>query len=1621
MSFLRRLAAPRGSLTKACSKLSDALNNSPVNIAEVKVCRDTIIALNNRLESFNKDIEANIDASETDNLEQEYEKIEHYCTKAFEHIAQADYVINENKANKQSNETTVRLPKISLPIFDGDVLKWQEYIEAFTVGVDKHNISDVEKFQYLKSSLHGEAASTIMGLPMTAGNYTSAIELLKSRYGSKSRVIRAHVRALISLKSPNVKSAPSLRSFIDTVHRHMRGLESLEVAKDNYAIFLCEILLAKVPSEIKHEWAKLNENSMNLEELLRILENESKHQDIISSTKDDANNTPSSMTMHSSPIKIKSLNRSLVVQSYCSFCKLNGHASFSCQTFLSKTPIDRLKLVKEHKLCINCLRNHNIKDCISTSKCKTCNRKHNSLLHFESSENRQANQVNVKSCTSHTKRVTILPTLTIPVISKRGIQYVGVLLDSGSDRSFLCESMAGNLNTKALGSEILNINSFNGSSLAENCPIVQIKVLLDNAVKLPLNLLVSKHMNHIQNRVVKPIMSDCNLPPLCNQAEKIDIIIGADNYYNCATGNLQHVEKELKLIETIFGWTYHGILHKSDHCESYSNTMFVSCVNIDNSLDVRLFWDEQLAGILPKTEDSHNDILDRFVEQLIFTNERYHVRFPWLQGASLTSNYKKQALARLSQTTKRLVKTGIIQDYHQILQDYESNGIIEKCPKESTSCYYIPHHAVVRTQATSTKIRIVFDASARELHGQSINDCLFEGSNLFPSLIGVIIRFRLFEHALTGDIEKAFLQIGIQNEDRDFTRFFWFKNVSKNNWPDGEIVQYRFCRVPFGFRSSPFILNKVIEHHLEISKNQYPDTVQKIKSNIYVDDLIISVDDRSTLQQIATDIKSIFSNMSMNLHKLHSNSHTFDHQSNSCKILGIQWNIEQDTFTIQLPSKHEIVTKRNLASYLCGIFDPLGLLVPFSNRYKLILHRAWLLNLDWDGNLPADLMDELSELSEEVNSISNHQISRWCGYSLSCGDVEIHSFADASMELYCATIYISFMKDANRTSTLLCSKSRLVSKRQTHTIPQLELMAALLSSRLLSTVLSMLPKELNYSVKCFSDSQVVLHWIKSINKRHKIHIQNKVAEIRQLFPPSSWFYIRSKNNPADIGTKQIKLKHWLTNELWWKGPKDAELDNADFTEIPVEEENQLVISSYPNFHNLVEFSRFSSFDRLLNTMSYILRFCKVNYEAKTVLIKTMQQECYKDEILCLRQQHEISRQSSLYQLCPFLDADGILRVQGRLQQSDLKYDMKHPIILDKHHHLTGLIIKNLHLKNIHVGISSLVSLVREQFWVPQCRKTCKLIINKCVPCQRFKSKQCHERFDHLPKERVQSFAMRPFQFVGLDYLGPISTLSNGNKVYILLFTCMQIRALHLEVTLSLSYDEFCSAFSRFISRRGTPTQVRSDNAKTFKAASTKLTRTHRFIWKFNCEKAPWEGGCWERLVRSVKTALRYSLKHINPTVQDLTTLVYHIENIINNRPITFCTGNETDIIPIKPMDFLIPTGNLTTSNEVTDQSSAIKQALSCNTKAVRVFWTRWKTEYLPDKNQNKSTRSNNTVQVGDIMLLNEASKRQHWPLVKILEVSKGRDGKPRSVKILCKGKTFTRPIKLLHPLEFIES
>lgn len=319
------------------------------------------------------------------------------------------------------------------------------------------------------------------------------------------------------------------------------------------------------------------------------------------------------------------------------------------------------------------------------------------------------------------------------------------------------------------------------------------------------------------------------------------------------------------------GWIVAGRID-----ERNNKTFKCNLMQNETELDLKCFWDLEELGIKDDPNSVKNEkIVENFNETVRFTNNRYEINLPWIRDwRQLQDNYKIAEM-RLMGLIKRMKRNNtLFEEYQKVLNEYLNLNIIERVSNsESPSdkpVFYLPHHCVFREDSVYTKCRVVFDASSHEAGQLSLNDCLDAGSNLNPNIFNLLIFFRLNKVAILADIEKAFLQISINEKDRDVLRFLFVDTNAPNN-DSFNIIKYKFLRLTFGLNSSPFLLAATIQHHLNKLEKEYPMTTEILKRCIYVDDVITGTDTVEEAITISKQSHKIMQEASMNLRKWISN------------------------------------------------------------------------------------------------------------------------------------------------------------------------------------------------------------------------------------------------------------------------------------------------------------------------------------------------------------------------------------------------------------------------------------------------------------------------------------------------------------------------------------------------------------------------------------------------------------------------------------------------------------------------------------------------------------------------------------------------------------------------------
>ncbi|XP_037631889.1 uncharacterized protein LOC119491753 [Sebastes umbrosus] len=386
------------------------------------------------------------------------------------------------------------------------------------------------------------------------------------------------------------------------------------------------------------------------------------------------------------------------------------------------------------------------------------------------------------------------------------------------------------------------------------------------------------------------------------------------------------------------------------------------------------------------------------------------------------------------------------------------------------------------------------------------------------------------------------------------------------------------------------------------------------------------------------------------------------------------------------------------------------------------------------------------------------------------------------------------------------------------------------------------------------------------------------------------------------------------------------------------------------------------------------------------IIKFCQSQGFGDELISLQKGDKLKGSSHIVKLDPVLQ-NGILRVGGRLHQSALPEDAKHPVILPKGHHVSTLILRHIHQETGHGGRNYTLSRLRERFWIPQADSAIRKILSKCVTCKKISAKPGEQRMANLPQDRLIP-DKPPFTNVGIDFFGPFEVKRGRSRVkrYGVLFTCLTVRAIHIEVAHSLDTDSCINAFRRFIARRGQVSVMRSDNGTNLVGAEKEMREAIKgwnqskisdmliqkgITWIFNPPAGSHFGGVWERQIRSVRKILNQTLKQQPLDDECLQTLLCEVEAIINSRPITRVSNDPDDLEALTPNHILLlkrqpvlPPGVFQKEDLYVKRRWKQVQYLS------DIFWKRWTKEYLPLlQERQKWLVPRRNLKPGDVVLI----------------------------------------------------
>lgn len=1489
-----------------------------------------------------------------------------------------------------------------LPIFSGRPEEWPTFVATFKRTTESCGFTDAENIERIRKCVRGEAAKSVECLLVSPDSLGAVLRILQEKFGQPEVIVRSMIAKAKS--SPPVKEGKpqTMIDFGTTVVNLVATIRNLGEMEHLRNPVLLHELVEKLPDNNRQTWEMevlksgqrptLEDFSEWVQMYVKIA---CRMVPLKSSTESKSENSTKGRGHHHEKENVATAAGlfSGQVSKSCFFCGKNNHYSSECYRAERMSQEEKNELIKKNKACFKCLRfGHAMRDCKVKVSCGKCRRPHCKSMCPEMAvlnRHRQEQQQPMEEPTNNAhnsnhscRKDVLLKTVVVRLVGPKGSKVVRLLFDEGSQKSNGRSSTLEAIGSKVVGEE-WSRNVLFGGMVTEPKKVKECLVRvesLDGTIRQDLHLRKSEvicgaiprvpsgpWMHELQRK--KIWIGDFEKSKLDSQ--EIEVLVGSDYWGQLVVGKPIRLNCDLFAVKTVFGWTLSGPVPGWRE-----SGVAMACTSLHvGEASVSDLWDLEVIGIrdpadVKSREEKEEGAREHFRRSVVREEDgRYSVAMPWVEGkAPIIPNNKAVALKRLESATTKLMKTEDFEKYDEIFSAWLSEGIIEEVSESeiSAASHYLPHRPVFKPESETTPVRPVFDASCKVGRAPSLNDCMEKGPNLIELISSILLRFREKKIGLVSDIRKAFQMISVNKTDRDFLRFLWWEDKERK-----KLREFRHCRVVFGVNCSPFLLAAVLQDLLEKVDDERKSVALKLLSSLYVDNCVASVDTEEEYEIFKREATEIMASAKMELRQWEcsvvgapgvglsairgcglgddDNDTPLD---STTMVLGLAWNRERDSLRCNFVKLEmtEKLTKRRILSTVQKIFDPIGFTAPVTLKPKMILQKVWAEKMDWDAELPTEIVESFRKWYEELHFLTKIDIPRWImgQRKEKEDDLQLHVFCDASQDAYAAVVYLrSENEDGSVTVQLLQAKSRVAPLKRS-TIPRLELLGCVIAARLYSSVKKSLGME-DVSSFFWTDSTTALAWIRR-NNDWGTFVGNRVRNILELTDAEDWRHVPGVQNPADLPSRGCNARELLESK--WE---DAE--------------------------------------------KQILKMQRETFENGVGVVNGMVVE---------------------------KDSEDILRVNSKLLHSEHGEAFRRPILLPSCHPTVEQMIREEHVMNGHAGAQFLMGKLRERVWILRGRKTITKVLSGCVTCRRFGAKKVDVPPAALPADRVN--LVKAFQVTGVDLAGPLF-LQDGSKVWICLFTCAVYRCVHFELVTALSTAAFLLALERFISRRGRPATIYSDNGTNFVGAANMFktmdwerivreTGSRRIQWKFNPPTASWWGGWWERLVRNMKDLLKRMLGTRRLNYDQLQSCVCSVEAVVNQRPLTYVTERGDDLVPLTPAMFLQEIQN----NDFPEAELLSGDDLRKKARGLKILREelreRFRKEYLSILVQRGSERKLDNLQVGDVVLIGaDGKKRLDWPMGRIMEFLPGKDGKVRLARVKTASSTVLRPLQRLYPLE----
>lgn len=1383
---------------------------------------------------------------------------------------------------------------------------------------------------------------------------------------------------------------------------------------------------------------------------------------------------------------------------YCPHCDSREHYLNSCEEFKKLNTEQIRKWLEDGKRCRNCGRNHPENKCTLKRPCKTCKEVHLTVLHEAVQEPPQGPSktyaVSLHPTKVYLDRPNRSPRVMLKVVkvllhNGDRVMETYAVLDDGSERSLVLPQVVRQLKltchpeTLSLQTVQQTVKQLDGASvtLEVSSPLQPSEKHRISHAFTSKGLALAEHTYPVAMLQQKyKHLRGLPLPPV-NRAQPL-LLIGSDMPHLITPVQPVHAGPPGGPVAvcTQLGWSLQGPVDTVHPSSGIQQCLRIATASTSTDLhqNVERLWQ---MDILPYSEKvvtrSKED--QRALNMLQTATTRTTVdgvsRYatPLLRRTTDTTLHapKEAVLPRLRSIERKLTKNPTqAESYRAEIRKLEEAGHIAKVsPDEAgkTESWFIPHHMVHH----NGKDRVVFDCSF-QYRGQSLNELLLPGPTLGPSLLGVLLRFRQHSVAVSGDIKAMFHQIRLQPSDKPVLKFIW-----RDMQTQDEPTIYEWQVLPFGTTCSPCCAVYALQRHVQDNCGNDSTLADVVERSFYVDNCLHSTRTTEEAKALVDRLRHLLLEGGFDLRQWASNiPEVVEHlppeaKSECCELwlskgnnnlhestLGLQWNCLNDSLGYKVRTADTLEpTLRNIYKALASQYDPLGFIIPFTTRAKVLIQDIWKQGIGWDDPIePQALREQWTAWVSELPDLIHLKFPRT--YAPPCADKsttsrELHIFCDASERAYGSVAYLRTMDDQGHVhSSFVLARSRVAPKKRL-SMPRLELNAALTGAQLAKLIQTELTITFQ-QVFLWSDSTTVLQWLKSESCRYKVYVGTRVAEIQTLTDVASWRYVDSARNPADDITRGLMLSELAYPHRWIVGPdfllqpRDQwpamptaeaepdtdELRKSTFVGLTADTQNPDLPdpTQFKTWKDLVQTTVTSlhgaagpSNDQTADAAAYI--------SAEKLLLARAQQDSFRQEIKDLKASRPISKDSQLAALSPEYDnITGLLRVGGRLRHAEnLEADAIHPIVLDPAHQIVKLLIQDYDDKLLHPGPERVLAELRRQYWILRGREAIRKHQHSCRECRLWRAKPDVPKMADLPPSRLRIYKP-PFYSTGVDCFGPF-TVKIGRRTekrWGIVFKCLTTRCVHLDLLESLDTDAFLMSLRRFIARRGTPFELLCDNGTNFVGGERELREAfntmapqlqeqlakQKISFQFNPPSAPHFGGAWEREVRSVKAALRVILKEQSVPEPVLQTVLIEVEGILNAKPLGYVSADTADPDPITPNVLLMGRHDSSLPQALYDSSSILGTRRWRHSQVLADhFWSMFIRRYLPTLQGRPKWRADGDRLTVDqvVLIVDPQLPRALWPVGKVVETHPGADGRIRTATVKVKDKNYVRPVARL--------